>query len=172
VTTTPHVEAGDGATVPVPATIAETLELVDGAWARFWHLASAFPPEHLDEPIDGGWTRKQMLAHIAAWHDHTSDRLVAYSKSGQPRELTSSVDALNAQAARIAVGRTIGEVLNWTEASFARLRRLISQLSDEQLTASDGWAAEMIACDCYRHHAEHASDLDVAADSGGISSAP
>ena len=73
--------------------------------------------------------------------------------------LTTTVDARNAQVARVAIGRTSGEILHSLDATYGRLRRSVGQLTDEQLQASDGWAAELIADNCYRHYAEHAPAL-------------
>ncbi len=140
-------------------TTQEALELLDAGWARFREAVRGYPPERLDEPIGKGWSRKQLLAHIAAWHESASERLMGYLKTGQPQPLSTSADAQNQRTARLAMGRTGGEILHSLEATFARLRRLVAQLEDEQLQADDGWIGELLANNCYRHYAEHVADL-------------
>lgn len=147
----------------VPLTTGDTLVLVDESFARFWERVMAFPPERLDEPIErGAWSRKQMLAHIAGWHDLTTERLLALAKNGEQRTYRESDDAINARFMRAAAGRTTGEIVQSVEASYRRLRRQIEMLSDEQLAMHGGWAAERIAGNTFEHYAEHEPDLDPA----------
>jgi hypothetical protein len=142
-----------------PTTVAATLEHIDAAWHEFRAVVSALPVERLDEPLADGWTRKQMLAHISAWHDYASDRLSVLQQTGEKRSLAEGVDEINARVARAAAGRTAGEVLEALEGSFRRLQRQVGHLSDQQLMAHDGWPAEVIAENTYRHYAEHVVDL-------------
>jgi len=138
----------------------ETFRLIDPAWQRFYAQASAFPSERMDEHLqEDGWTRKQMLAHINAWHDLTHDRLGKFIISGQPEKGVDDNDAFNARVSRQAVGRTAGEILKEMEMTFNRLRRQLARLTDQQLTAHDGWAAQIIEGNTYGHYEEHAADV-------------
>jgi hypothetical protein len=112
-----------------------------------------------DHLTEDGWTRKQMLAHIATWHDLTSDRIVKLALTGRPSTIDRDTDAINAAAARVAIGKTAGEVLKDVEATFNRLRRQMLRLSDAQLRVADAWAAQIIAGNTYEHYAEHMADL-------------
>jgi hypothetical protein len=150
--------------VTEPRTRAEFLALADDAWERFRAMATSYPPEQMDERIGTGWSRKQMLAHIAAWHDLATDRLIAFAASGERQKLREDADVINGRVARAAAGRTAGEVLHAVDASFRRLRRQVEPLSDEQLAAHDGWPAVLIASTTWEHYAEHGPDLEVAAD--------
>jgi len=144
----------------IPRTVADTLQKVDEAWQSFERSLTSFPAERLDERIGDGWTRKQMMAHIAAWHELTIERLAAFVRSGDKQALAEGDDVINARVARAAEGRTAGEVLGSAVSSFRRLRRQIGYLSDEQLAAHEGWAAAIIAGNTYGHYAEHVADLD------------
>jgi hypothetical protein len=152
--------ASTDAPVNYPTTLKELFALMDGGWRTFRAAASAWPSERMDEHIDeDGWSRKQMLAHISAWHDATHDRLGKMILSGHPEEGVGDEDAFNARVARQAIGRTAGEVLKEMEMTFNRLRRQVSRLSDQQLRADDGWAAQVIAGNTFEHYAEHAADV-------------
>jgi hypothetical protein len=142
-------------------TVPQALARMDEGWAVFTRLLSEFPAEHLDERISSGWSRKQMLAHIAAWHDLTSDGLAEFARDGEKHDVAENDDVVNARVARAAEGRTTGEVRDWLDASFRRLRRQVAQLSDEQLAANGGWAASFIAGSSYDHYPAHADDLEV-----------
>lgn len=138
----------------------ETLVRMDDAWAQFRERVHLLPGEQLEMRLgDGGWTRKQMLAHIGTWHERTVDRLVRFMETGEPDDASIDEDAVNAQAARAAVGRTTGEVLLGMEDSYRRLRREVARLSDAQLAAHDDWAAAIIAGNTYDHYADHLDDV-------------
>ena len=138
----------------------ELLAQVDEGWHQFQRALAAFPAERLDEPIGEGWTRKQMLAHLAAWHESANERLANFARTGEQQPLTEDDDVFNARVARGAAGRTAGEVRDAVESSFGRLRRQIGHLSDEQLAALDGWPAGVIASNTFAHYRDHLADLD------------
>ncbi len=141
-------------------TLRQLLERVDAAFAEFRAAAYRYPAEHMtDRLTEDGWTRKQMLAHISAWHDLTSDRLTKMALTGRPVPLEREVDSVNAGAARIAVGKSVGEVLKDTEMTMGRLRRQMLRMTDEQIHADDDWAINMIASNTYGHYVDHMADL-------------
>jgi hypothetical protein len=141
-------------------TLRQLLERVDAAFAEFRAAAYRYPAEHMtDRLTNDGWTRKQMLAHIAAWHDLTAERLTKFALSGQPVPLGREVDAVNAQAARVAIGKSVGEVLKDTEMTMGRLRRQVLRMTDDQMHAQDDWAMNMVASNTYAHYPEHMADL-------------
>ncbi|HEY7599199.1 MAG TPA: hypothetical protein VH741_04660, partial [Candidatus Limnocylindrales bacterium] len=45
------------------------------------------------------------------------------------------------------------------EATYARLRRQMLRMTDDDLRLGDGWAAERIAGNTYDHYEEHMPDL-------------
>ena len=142
-------------------TVREVLERLDGGWAAFSQAFRRLPAERLEARLgENEWTRKQMLAHIAVWHDLTIDRLAEQSQTGKPVEAEEDEEGVNARAARNAVGRTTGEVILALDESFRRLRREIARLTNEQLAANDSWAASVIASNTWRHYGEHLADLD------------
>ncbi len=144
----------------LPATVRETLRVVDESWRAFHAMAARFPSERMDERLgEDAWTRKQMLFHVAAWHDLTADRLIKFFNTGKPAEFDQDTDRFNAVSARRAIGKTAGEVLNDTEATFNRLRRQMQRLSDPQLRQFDGWAAWVIRANTYGHYEEHWQDV-------------
>ena len=141
-------------------TVREVLARMDAGWTDFRGWVQAMPNEQLEERLgDGAWTRKQMLAHIATWHDLTVDRLTRFMDSGEPAELEEHEDAINARAARAATGRTTGEIVQSVEDSFRRLHRQVSRLTDAQLVDQDGFAASIIAGNSYGHYRQHLADL-------------
>lgn len=146
-------------------TVSEALARMDAGWAAFSGTMKSMPNEQLEERLgDGAWTRKQMVAHIATWHDMTGDRLGRFMDSGEPVDFDGHEDAINARAARAATGRTTGEIIQGVEDSYRRLHRQVSRLTDEQLVDHDGFAAAIIAGNSYGHYREHLADLGVTVD--------
>jgi len=144
----------------LPKTMRDTLHSVDQAWAAFRAAAERFPLERMDEQLsEDGWTRKQMLEHVAAWHDLTADRVVDLINTGKPAPLNRDIDAFNAAVARRAVGKTAGEVLQDMDATFNRLRRQMARLNDAQLRADDWWLAYVISANTYGHYGEHWAEI-------------
>jgi hypothetical protein len=144
--------------------IRETLARMDTGWAEFIGRVRAMRRERIEHRRDfGQWTRKQMLAHISAWHELTIERLAALAETGQPSGPEEHEDIINARAARAADGRTTGEVLLELEDSYRRLHRQVARMTDEHLATHDDWAAAVIAGNTYDHYAEHLADLEVTA---------
>jgi uncharacterized damage-inducible protein DinB len=142
-------------------TVKEVLSQLDDGWSTFSTAFRRLPAERLEARLgENGWSRKQMLAHIAVWHDLTIERLAEQAATGQPVDGEEDEDGVNARAARNAVGRTTGEVILALEESFRRLRREVARMTNEQLAANDSWAASVIASNTWRHYAEHLPDLD------------
>ena len=140
--------------------VAETLARIDEGWAQFRRLAHAVPGQLLERHLGPeAWTRKEMLAHVGAWHDLTVEALRTLELSGAVPSSTDPTDEINARAARSAAGRTAGEVLFNLDDSYRHAHRAVARLTDEQLLAHDGWAAAMIAGNTYDHYAEHLADL-------------
>jgi len=142
-------------------TVRDALARMDEGWGEFLARVQALPGEQLGERLgEGAWTRKQMLAHITTWHELTVERLAGLIASGEPPGLDEHEDVINARAARAAEGRTSGEIVQSMQDSYARLRREVTRLSDQQLVDHDGFAAAVIAGNSYGHYREHLPDLE------------
>ena len=140
--------------------VAETLARMDEGWSAFHRRVHALPGQLLEQRLgQGSWTRKQMLAHIATWHERTVEALGWLTDTGALPGASEETDVINARAARAAVGRTAGEILFALDDSYRHAHRAVARLTDEQLSSHDGWALVMIAGNTYDHYAEHLADL-------------
>jgi hypothetical protein len=145
--------------------VRNTLRRMDEGWAAFEERVRALGNEQITARLgEGQWTRKQMLAHITAWHELTTNRLLKFVETGEPVGLPNDEpeDSINARTARASEGRTSGEVVIAMTDTHRRLRRMVAALTDEQLAAHDGWAAAVIAGNSFGHYEEHLPDLDPA----------
>jgi hypothetical protein len=141
-------------------TVRAVLARMDEGWRDFLARVQTLPGEAMGVRLgDGGWTRKQMLAHIGTWHELTVERLSGLVGTGEPPELDEDEDVINARAARAAEGRTSGEILQSMQDSYSRLRREVARLTDGQLAEHDGFAAAVIAGNSYGHYRQHLADV-------------
>ena len=146
--------------------VRNTLRRMDEGWTTFDERVRSLRNEQLTARLgEGAWTRKQMLAHITAWHELTNDRLLKFAASAEPVAIPGDEDedAINLRAARASEGRTTGEIIVAMTDTHRRLRRTVAAMADAQLAAHDGWAAAVIAGNTFGHYEEHLADLDTSA---------
>ncbi|HYK96157.1 MAG TPA: DinB family protein [Candidatus Dormibacteraeota bacterium] len=140
--------------------VAETLARMDDGWSAFRRRVHALPSQGLERRLaQGSWTRKQMLGHVATWHERTVEALAWLAETGELPGEPEPTDAINARAARAAIGRTTGEILFALDDSYRLVHRAVARLTDDRLLAHEGWAAAMIAGNTYGHYEEHLADL-------------
>ena len=148
-------------TTSAPATAKELLAAIREPWINFRLAAAAIGEEGLGVKIGSGWTFKEMLAHVAAWHGITARRLREMRACGAPVDPPeiADADAFNARAAEAAGARTVEEVLEALDASAQALTVEIELLTDAQIAAADHWAAAVVASNTFEHYDEHRHEL-------------
>jgi hypothetical protein len=113
-----------------------------------------------------GWTRKDVLAHIEFWHDHSADVLAGLRTGVDPyADWPTEIDPFNARVLAENRGRSADEVRAGEAASFARLTAAVEGASDHELfdrglvSWLDRAAAEDVAGDTFDHYPDHAAQL-------------
>jgi len=129
--------------------------LADDAWA---------------DPIPGmgGWTRKDALAHVGWWSDH-SVRVITALLAGEepyPRTADFDIDVQNRTIREEFRDREPGEVRAYEAAAFLRLVAAVEAASEEDLFTADRfpWLGEdtlavAVAWDSSKHYPEHLPHL-------------
>jgi hypothetical protein len=115
-----------------------------------------------------GWTRKDVLAHVAWWNLHSAD-IVAGVRSGVDPypggDEPWDPDAWNARILADNRDRAPDDVRRGEAASFARLVVAVEAATDEELFGEDphpwldGTLAETIAEDSTLHYPDHVPHL-------------
>jgi hypothetical protein len=141
-------------------TVEELLRRVDAGRRWLDDRLAEFPEETLDDPVGGGWTRRQMLQHLIVWHGLTTQRLGEYQRTGQRPEMSRPADEINADAMRKAAGRSRAELLADFDSSFRALRDEVAKLRDEQLPEHDFWPGGVVVGNTFGHYEEHRADLE------------
>ena len=148
----------------------ELIRTIREAHQRVAGAIELIPDDRLVEPVMDDWTGKDLLAHMAWWHDHSVlviDRLRA---GGQPYDGTDPANTTEASNERThrehrddppkATRRAFNE-------SFTRLLAALEPVTDEELFADDRWPwlggealVETILWDSSRHYDAHREHLE------------
>lgn len=123
---------------------------------------------HAEPPGMPGWTRKDVLAHIAWWHRHSTLVLKGirsgvdpYPDNGEAFDL----DALNARVLAENRERSDAEVREEVAASFNELVNAVGAATDRELFEAgvvpwlDGTGAQVVASDTFEHYPDHEAQL-------------
>lgn len=120
---------------------------------------------------DGGWSIKDILAHITAWHYRLLDRIHAIKRNEEPALGFSGVtdeeiDRLNAQFYEENKARPLNEVLSNLRASHLSVIESMQAMADEDLTDPQRFAWmggdsfwKLVASDTYEHYLEHTESI-------------
>lgn len=154
------VVAGGAGSRGVARTAEGLRERVADGWKRFRAAVERVTREGLESPTASGWTRKQMLAHIGAWHHITAERLREAREDGTYPPPPVDEDAVNAVAATTASDLAASAVLRDLDASFETLWEELAALDDSMVQANDGWAEEIVMGNTSGHYAEHLAELE------------
>jgi hypothetical protein len=115
-----------------------------------------------------GWTRKDVLAHVEWWNNHSTDVIAGVRTGVDPYpggDEPWDVDAWNARLLAENRDRTAADVRRGEADSFARLVAAIEGATDPELFAEDphpwldGTVAETVMDDSTRHYPEHVPHL-------------
>ena len=157
------------ASTTTPGTSKELLARVDDAWRQFREAVRGVGRARMSEPTGAGWTFRDLIAHVAAWHDLTTRRLGAFRETGRvagPGDeaalgLPAFRDADDFNARVIASHRLVGAeaLVDELDTTFRALRAELSTLSDEQVRANDAWVSAVVGSNTFGHYAEHAKEL-------------
>ena len=143
----------------------ELIRTIREAHQRLAGAIEHTPDERLVEPVMGDWTGKDLLAHIAWWHDHSVLVIEGLRAGRQPYDATdpaNSTDAFNERTHRQHVDDPPELTRRAFTESFTRLLAALEPVTDEELFADDRWPwlggealAEMILWDSARHYDAH-----------------
>jgi hypothetical protein len=119
-------------------------------------------------PDMDGWTRKDAVAHVGWWSDHSA-RVITALRAGQvPYERNADFDihAQNRSILEEFRDRDAAAVRAYEAAAFERLVATVEAASDEELFTADRfpWLGEetlatAVAWDSTRHYLEHLPHL-------------
>lgn len=175
------------ASTQIPGTSKDLVARMTAAWPKFRIAAGTLTDAQLDEKTPSGWTYRQMLGHVAGWHELARRRISEYRATGRTEPSADAgldallkalgvedddraalnakwdMDRFNAAMAKASLRDERQVLFTKLDGSFARLRDEVAKLTDEQVSAdvSEGrpFAAAIVEGDTYGHYPEHEAEL-------------
>jgi hypothetical protein len=149
---------------------AELMRTMRDAHQRVADAIEHVPDERLLEPAMENWTGKDLLAHVAWWHDHSVLVIEGLRAGRQPYDETDpedTTDTINERTRRNHLDDPPELTRRAFSESFTRLLAALEQVTDEELFAADRWPwlsgealVETILWDSTRHYDAHGEHLD------------
>ena len=150
---------------------AQLLELVHDEYAALEQAIGQLSEAQLTAPIDGSWSAKDILAHIAAWQQimlefHIGRRPFEQAAPGIAASYqTDDVDTINEALYQRDRERALAEVLDAFRRSHQRTLATIEGMGEADLfrpytppgrdPSAGGQLINWIAGDTYEHYMEH-----------------
>jgi uncharacterized protein (TIGR03083 family) len=121
-------------------------------------------------PVVGEWTIKDVLGHMAMWHQVGLQFIADYKQTGLPKSLgfddDAAVDAHNRREAERRRAWSVAQVGAELDTSYRDLAAAVASLTDEQLNAplpapwhSATTLERLIAINSYEHDPEHIGQM-------------
>jgi hypothetical protein len=160
---------------PLPTNKAGLLEGIDREYAALEQAIGRLSEAQLTQPIDGSWSAKDILAHIAAWQQillvfHIDQRPFEQAAPGVAVDYQSSdVDTINEALYQRDRERPLAEVLETFRRSHQQALTKIKGMSEADLfraytppgrdPSSGGRLISWIVGDTYEHYLEHRTTI-------------
>jgi hypothetical protein len=133
--------------------------------------------QQLTAPIlEGGWSAKDMMDHLAFWEQSMLDRIQRaaggeriHRPQATDEQRSAEIDRINTAAQAAAQSRQLADVRSEFDRSYLEVLSYIETLSESQIfdpgeiSAMLGYPAiQLIAGDTYEHYQEHSEALQAA----------
>ena len=148
---------------------AELLAHIRSGRAQFESTLASFGDDQLLAPgLHGGWSIKDLIAHIGFWEQRTAKRFSALLRGVNPPTEPLTLDELNAQVYAQNQHKPLAEVRFAEQAAYEQLYLLVESALDDDLFDPQRFAwtegkpfADWIENNTYGHYEEHRADLSL-----------
>src|SRR6266513_1876980 len=130
------------------------LRRLESAWTAFQESYAGVPDAGLLEPgVMGGWSLKDVMAHVSTWEEEALQHLPLIARGGRPPRYAASggIDAFNARMAGRKRDLPLAEVRRLLEESHRRLVELIRSAPEDQLVGETRFLRRL-RLDTYGHY--------------------
>lgn len=125
---------GNTATSDQRVVCREWVARIEAADAEVSGLLAGVPEDAWLDVVEGSWTAKDVLGHLAAWSDLLMDGVEALVQNRADDVQIIDIDAWNADQIAARQDWTVGQVRSAWEEALARALRLASQLSPAEMS--------------------------------------
>ena len=162
---------------PTITTKAQLIVHIQAERARLDMTLAALSDAQMIAPtLAGGWSGKDILAHIAFWEQRMLTILAAAERGEYTPPIMlvgESFDAVNAQQYAIAKDRSLSEIRAMARQSFTSVIATLERLTEDDLFAPTGLARvrhepilPLITGNTYEHYQEHREAIQAWLDAG------
>ena len=145
------------------------MDTMTAAQRNLAELVTQISDERLLDRAMGDWTGKDLLAHLACWHDH-SVLVIESLRAGRPpydrADPANRTDAFNDRFHREHVDDPPGLERRELKSSFDRLLAALGSMTDADLFEAGRWPwlegealVELVLWDTSRHYDAHLEHL-------------
>ena len=135
--------------------------------AQFEAALARFSDDQLLAPNPhGGWSMKDLIAHIGFWEQRTAMRFSALLRGAAPPEEALTLDELNARVYAQNQHKPLAEVRLQEQTAYEQLLLLVENAVGDDLFNPQRFVwtegkpfAEWIENNTYRHYEEHQADF-------------
>ena len=147
---------------------AELLARIRSGRAQFESALAPFSDDQMLAPnLHGGWSLKDLIAHLGFWEQHTTLRFNALLRGVEPPDEDLTLDELNARVYAQNQYKPLAEVRLAEQAAYEQLLLLVENATDNDLFNPQRFAwtegkpfAEWIENNTFGHYEEHQADFE------------
>jgi hypothetical protein len=140
----------------------QLLKRLDRAWEALKTSYAGLSDGELVEPgVTGGWSVKDIIAHVTWWEEEALTHLPLILAGGRPPRYSvtyGGIDAFNAQMAERKKLLSLSEVLRQRDDTHRRLIDYIQSVPEDQI-ARETRFRRRLRLDTYGHYPKHAEAI-------------
>lgn len=140
------------------------------AYSEFRMAVEGLTEEQMSSPFLDSWSVREVVGHIAGWHDQLATGLERMAQGQRPTPEGvdwSDVQGFNTRFAQDVSGRRPAELIQELDTRAQRFVSALQSLPDDRF--GDGKTVNrMAAAAGYEHFREHANDIRAARQAGRL----
>jgi hypothetical protein len=141
---------------------ARLLARVDKAWTAFTESYAGLSDVELLEPgVTGGWSVRDIIAHVTWWEEEALQHLPGILRGETPPRYSvtyGGIDAFNALMTERKRPLSLADLLREQARTHRRLVALIERAPADQITTDTRWR-HRLRLDTYGHYPKHAAAI-------------
>jgi len=140
----------------------QLLKRLDRAWEALKESYADLSDSELMKPgVTGGWSVKDIIAHVTWWEEEALTHLPVILAGGKPPRYSATyggIDAFNARMAERKRNLPLSEVLRQRDGSHRRLVDFLQSAPEEQFIRETRFR-HRLRLDTYSHYLKHAEAI-------------
>ena len=142
--------------------ISQLLKRLDKAWEELKASYAGLSDSELMEPgVTGGWSVRDIIAHVTSWEEEALTHLPLILAGGKPPRYSvmyGGIDAFNAKTTESKSNLSLSEVLRQRDDIHRRLIDFIQSAPEDQFIRETRFRRRL-RLDTYSHYPIHAEEI-------------